>query len=103
MTYYLSKSTRKDKKFVVIKYNEDTGNYNTLNFGAYGYSDYTIHKDIKRKNSYIARHSVNEDWTKKGINTAGFWSKWILWNKENIKDSIRDTEKKFNIKIVHIE
>ena len=42
-----------------------------LLFGAYGYSDYTIHKDEKRKLRYISRHKNNENWGKSGINTAG--------------------------------
>jgi hypothetical protein len=34
-----------------------------------------------------------------GNKTAGFWSKNILWNKPTLKASIRNAEKKFNIKI----
>lgn len=95
MEYILNKSNRKNKKFMIT-----TPTNNIIHFGAYGYSDYTINKNIDKKNAYIARHKVNEDWTKKGINSAGFWARWILWNEPNLNDSIRDAEKRFNIKII---
>ena len=58
-----------------------------------GASDYTIHKDDERKERYINRHKKNEDWN--NIYTAGFWSRWILWNKPSISESIRDTNNRF--------
>ena len=67
-----------------------------LHFGGKGYSDFLINKDDKRKELYIARHKKNEDWEK--IN-PGSLSRWILWNKPTIQESIKDFEKKFNIKI----
>ena len=56
-------------------------------FGAVGYSDFTIHKDEDRKNRYILRHEKNENWTKSGIDTAGWWSKWYLWSKPTKKEA----------------
>jgi hypothetical protein len=94
MSIYLKKSTKPSKKYMVII------NGKKIYFGATGYSDYTIHKDKERMNRYTNRHKSRENWTKTGINTAGFWSKWILWNKPNLLSSIKDTEKKFNIKII---
>jgi len=64
-------------------------------FGAAGYSDFTKHKDEERKNRYINRHKNNENWTKSGINTAGWWSRWLLWNKPTIKASYEDIKKRF--------
>ena len=91
----LTKSDRKDKKYMV-----HLENGKTIHFGAAGMSDYTIHKDLKRKQAYILRHSSGaENWNKSGLDTAGFWSRWILWNKPSLMDSIRDTEKRFVIKI----
>jgi len=66
-------------------------------FGAAGYSDFTKHKNEDRKNRYILRHQTNEDWGKSGIDTAGFWSRWLLWNKETIKESYDDIKKRFLI------
>jgi Family of unknown function (DUF5754) len=34
----------------------------TMDYGASGYEDFTIHKDLKRKGNYIARHT-GEDWS----------------------------------------
>jgi rhamnogalacturonyl hydrolase YesR len=73
-------------------------------FGSEGSKDYTLHdKNIKdkRKELYLNRHRKRENWTKSGIHTSGFWSRWILWNKPTINESIKDIEKKFNIKIIN--
>jgi len=51
MSYYITNSKRKDKKYVLI-----TPDNKKINFGALGMSDYTIHKDDERKKRYIARH-----------------------------------------------
>ena len=94
-TFILEKSSRPSKKYMIT-----TPSEKKIHFGASGYSDFTIHKNDARKYNYINRHSVSEDWTKKGINTAGFFSRWILWNKPSLEESIKDTERRFNIKIV---
>ena len=61
-------------------------------------SDFTIHKDEARKQRYINRHkNGNENWNKSGIDTAGFWSRWLLWNLPTIKTSYEDIKRKFNI------
>lgn len=73
----------------------------TVKFGAQGYSDYTIHRENERKQRYIIRHQRRENWNKSGIQTPGFWSRWILWNKTTIAESVRFTSKKFNVKIVY--
>ena len=99
MIIELSKSDRKDKKFkVVIKKNDKT---KTVHFGAKGFSDMTIHKDKKRMERYIARHKVNENWNKSGIDTAGFWSRYLLWSKPSIEQAIKYIEDKFNVNIIY--
>ena len=60
-----------------------------IKFGASGYSDFTIHRDEARKQRYINRHK-NENWTKSGIDTAGWWSKHLLLNKPTIKECYAD-------------
>ena len=64
----------------------------SIYFGQAGASDFTIHKDTERKNRYLDRHSKNEDWH--NPLTAGFYSRWILWNKPTITESIRDTNRR---------
>lgn len=55
--------------------------------------DYTIHKDPKRRELYIQRHSgMGEDW--EDPTTAGFWSRWLLWEKPNFEDALKFTLKK---------
>jgi len=93
MRIYLSLSEKSDKKYKVLIDGK------TIHFGGAGYSDYTKHKDSERKRRYIARHKARENWGTSGIKTAGFWSRWILWNKPTLKDSISATESKFRIKI----
>jgi hypothetical protein len=66
-----------------------------ISFGAVGYSDFTKHKDEDRKQRYINRHRNKENWTKSGIDTAGFWSRWLLWNKPTIKDSYNDIKNRY--------
>jgi hypothetical protein len=87
------KSTKEEKKYMV------TIGRKTIHFGSAGMSDFTKHKTEDRKRLYILRHKVRENWKKSGIKTAGFWSRWILWNKPTLTGSIKDTEKRFNINI----
>jgi hypothetical protein len=92
MFYYPYKSDKPDKKFYII-----TSNNKRVYFGASGYSDYIILKDDEKKLRYIKRHQDRENWSKSGIDTAGFWSRWLLWNKPTIKSSYNDIKYKFNL------
>ena len=67
-----------------------------IHFGAKGYGDYTTHKDESRKQNYLRRHA-REDWT--DVNTAGFWARWLLWNKRTLAESIADVSRRFNLRI----
>lgn len=95
MSYELYKSTRKDKKYMLFD------GKTIIHFGGGGYSDYTKHKDDARKERYLSRHKKNENWNKSGLMSAGFLSRWILWNKPTIDDSLKDINDRFNIKIVN--
>ena len=64
-------------------------------FGAYGYEDFTTHGDNRRKKLYLARHRKNEDWN--DPKTAGALSRWILWNKPTLRESIKSYIKKFHM------
>lgn len=64
----------------------------TVLFGARGYSDYTKHKDAKRKARYVIRHKRRENWTASGRYTAGFWSRWLLWSAPTLRGAVRRTE-----------
>ena len=93
--FKIEKSTNPSKKYMVYEIGGSA-----IHFGAAGYEDYTIHKDLKRKANYIARHTAGEDWNKSGILTPGFWSRWLLWNKPTIVKSAEDIARRFNIRII---
>lgn len=99
MTYILSKSTRKDKKYQ-LKSPQGKISY----FGSSKYSDYTRHKDPQRKENYIARHGATQKhlWThtKTNLMTPSYLARYVLWNKPTLKDSIKDIENKQGIKII---
>lgn len=97
MIIAITDSWRPNKKYVALI--KENGYIHQVHFGQVGYEDYTTHKDKERKNRYILRHS-GEDWN--NIYKPGFWSRWILWNKKTIEDSIKDLEKKINHKINYI-
>jgi len=94
-TFFLSTSTRPEKKYMVFDYeNPDK----VIHFGQKGFSDYTLHKNPLRKKAYILRHKVREDWT--DLTKAGTWSRYLLWGEPTLDASIKAMEKRFNIQIV---
>ncbi len=88
----VKKSPNVNKKFRVIF---DNGTH--VDFGARGYSDYTIHKDPERKRRYIIRHQRRENWN--NPKTAGYWSRWFLWERPSITESKKYIERKLHRKI----
>lgn len=93
--YILKISDRNDKRFVIIMDNMKH------HFGLKGGKTFIDNRTEKERLNYLARHKVNENWEKSGIHTAGFWSRWLLWNKPTLSESIKDVEKKFNVKIIN--
>jgi hypothetical protein len=89
----LSISTRKDKKYM-MKFSKDNKVFKTIHFGASGYEDYTQTNNDIKKNAYIKRHDVNENFD--DPYTAGSLSRWILWNKKTLSASFNDYKNRFN-------
>jgi hypothetical protein len=86
----INPSLRKDKRFEAIF---DDGR--RIHFGAKNGSTYIDHGDKKKRENYIKRHRVNEDWN--AIN-AGSLSRYILWgDSSDIKKNISEYKKKFNL------
>lgn len=85
------------KKYKVVIKDRVDNTKKTVSFGASSYEHYIIHKNKDRKNKYILRHQKNEDWN--DIYSAGFWSRWLLWNKKTLQASIKYIEKENNCKI----
>lgn len=92
-SYNLKPSTRKNKKFMIT-----TPSNKKIHFGDTRYQDFTMHKNKERKELYIQRHQAREDWN--NLNTAGAWSRWLLWEKPSIEQAIEFIQNKFNIEII---
>lgn len=86
-------SRREGKKFDAVFEGDDV--HKTISFGAKGYDDFTKTKDEAQKDLYIKRHTARENFN--DPMTAGSLSRWILWNKPSLQESIKDFKKKFNI------
>lgn len=76
------------------KYDAVFDDGDVVSFGAKGYSDFTEHHDAKRKESYLARHSRQEDW--QDPKKAGTLARFLLWNKPTLSESIKDFKRKFH-------
>ena len=93
-------STNKDKKLMAT-FERDNGRQVTTHFGSKGYMDYTKYypKDPKvakqKKESYLARHRVNENWN--DVTSAGALARHILWSEPTIEASIKKFKKRFNL------
>lgn len=92
MDFKLSKARVKGKK-----YTAEFADGKKIHFGASGYEDYTTHKDKSRQMRYLNRHRKRENWS--DIKTAGALSRWLLWNKPSLEESINDAERRFKINI----
>lgn len=84
-------SPRKTKKYRAIFSNP----VKIVDFGAKGMSDYTIHKDLKRKELFLSRFSKLIEQYKYDPTAPMTLSKWILWNKPTLEASIKDYNKFF--------
>jgi hypothetical protein len=77
------------------------GKSKTTHFGAVGYKDFIQYskqdKSVAemKKNSYLARHKVNEDWS--DPTKAGTLSKYILWSEPSFSASLAKYKKHFKL------
>ena len=65
----------------------------TVPFGQKGAEDYTMHKDDLRKLRYLERHRNRDNWN--DPTSAGFYSRWLTWNKPTLQQSVADVNKRF--------
>ena len=72
-----------------------TGKQHTVKFGGHGYDDFTLSRNTKKREDYILRHKVREDWN--DPLKPGTLSRYILWNKPTLLLSLQDYLKRFNI------
>lgn len=90
----ITKSTNKEKKYMAIFKKKDD-HLKIVHFGIPTAKQYPIHKNPDIKRNYINRHKKREDWN--NPITPGALSRWILWNKPTIRESISDYRRKFNL------
>ena len=100
----IKKSPNKKYKLQVELYNTDSKRIKRIQIGANGMMDYILYNKeegrqvaVKHKKLYLTRHKKREDWTNSGIETRGFWSRWLLWSMDTLDKSIKYILKKFNL------
>lgn len=92
----IAKSTNVLKKFDAFI--DVDGKVHKVSFGAANMKDFTLYPATERekhKKAYISRHRMNEDWT--NPMTAGFWSRWYLWNLPTKTESLQYIKQRFNL------
>ena len=92
MNIIIKKSDNQNRKIMAIIENTNKN----IHFGAKLYEDYTKHKDPERKKAYLSRHK-KDNYTNPLY--AGFYATNLLWNKPTLKESIKNTNEKYNINI----
>ena len=93
--YVLKKSKRKGKRFVLAMPDEKHQHH----FGSDIGITYVDGRTDSEKRAWIARHRQNKNYN--NPHSGIYWARHLLWNKESLKQSIKDMEKKLNIKIVY--
>lgn len=68
-----------------------------VDFGAKGMSDYTLNKDLKRKQMFLTRFRKLIHEYKDDPFSPMTLSTWILWNKPTLEESIKDFKKHFHL------
>jgi len=94
----------------MMTFEEDGKRSKTVHFGSAGMRDYTlINKKTsqfylpnkedreKVKKAYKSRHS---NYSLASPSTAGSLSRFLLWNKPTLVASIKDYEKRFDVKVL---
>ena len=100
---YFDDSNDNKTKYTIKLLDLETNKTITRKFGAFGYGDFIYWNKEKgakyanmKKENYIKRHSVNEEFTDPTAKST--LSMYILWNKKTLISSLKDYIKKFNIK-----
>ena len=89
------KSRRKGKKYEIILMID--GKKRSTHFGSNFSKTFVEGATIEKRNNYLKRHSVNENWNE--IN-PGSLSAGILWGDSNdIQENLKHHMKEFNIKL----
>ena len=90
--YHPYKSNKPNKKYYII-----TKNDKKVYFGQAGASDFTIHKDVARKQRYINRHK-NESKFWHDPDTASYWALKYLWSYPTKEEAYQHIKKELKRK-----
>lgn len=93
-------SARQRSKLLTAHLFYETGKMRHISFGDPKSEQYPLHKDDARRRDYIRRHQKRENWTASGITTAGFWSRWLLWNKKTLEESAQWLADKIGVPVI---
>lgn len=88
---YIKEATRNGNTYGVFGKNTQ----DSLLFRASGYQYYTMHKDKRVQQRYLARHHITEKWGVDGVEPPGFYSRWVLWNTPPCTIQIRYVDTRF--------
>lgn len=92
---YLGRSSRPGKKYMVRVGTDGP----VVHFGQHGAPDFTTHHDVARQTDYLRRHGAREDWTRTGVNTPGFWARWLLWSRPSKREAVKYIERKMHARV----
>ena len=96
MNIIIKKSSQPNKKFTAVIDNKKQVHFGGIKENGKPYSDFTQHRDEERKNRYLQRHKKDH------FNNPlypSFYSTNLLWNKKTLSESIKDTNRKYNVNI----
>lgn len=90
----IKQSTRKNKKLMITFSNPKK----TIHFGSKNSKTFLDHNDKKKRENYILRHQVNENWNDPV--TAGTLSFYLLWGSStDLNTNLKKYLNHFNITI----
>jgi hypothetical protein len=92
---FLGRSSRPGKKYMVRVGTDGP----VVHFGQHGAPDFTTHHDVARQTDYLRRHRAHEDWTRTGVNTPGFWARWLLWSRPSKREAVKYIERKMHARV----
>ena len=91
----ITNSNKSGKKLMAKFKNKKTGRESTTHFGASGYDDYTIKKNIDQRKRYRDRHR-GDNLSNPGSPGSLSWN--VLWgNSTSKQQNIKSFKSKFNL------
>lgn len=91
----------KDKKRLIAFFIMKNGKTKSKKFGSAKAFTYFDGADDVKRNSYLARHKVRENWN--DIFSAGALAKEVLWEDTNKSKIEKNINRKFKIPVVKID